>query len=123
MLTRYEALDMGKFLDAVETAIATSPENAPDAGVIYIAHAVNIDDQWEGAVVSYGKKVYTHEDHSLSLAQFYQSLLDDGKIGNAEQRAKIAVHAMTGNPVNDIIQIASGLHRREMELKAGRAAS
>lgn len=118
MLTRFQAMNMNRFVDAVETAIAPVPETDPnEAGVIYIAHTVELEEGMEGAVISYGKRVYTREDHAQSLAEFWQSLLEDGKIGAPGDRERFAVHGFTGNPMNDVIQIAGALHRKELEAK------
>lgn len=123
MLSRYQAMNMDRFVGAVETAIAAVPETDPnEAGVIYIAHTVELEEGMEGAVVSYGKTVYTREDHAQSLAEFWQSLLADGKIGAPDDHERFAAHAFTGNPINDVIQIAGALHRKELEARKEKAS-
>jgi len=124
-LTRHQAANLETFVANLETAFAPAPETAGDsAGVIFIAHSIELEEfGLEGAVFSYGHKEYTHEDHTRSIADFYRSLLEEGKIGGFDDKVKLAQIAFTGNPVNDIIQIAGGLLRKELEAKAARGAA
>lgn len=123
-LTRDQAANLETFVANLETAIAPAPASAGEgAGVIFIAHSIELEEfGLEGAVFSYGHTEYTHADHTRSIADFYRSLLEEGKIGRYKDKLKLAEVAFTGNPVNDIIQIAGGLLRKELEAKAARGA-
>lgn len=123
MITRFQAMNMDTFVAHLETAICALPDTAGEAaGIVCIAHSIELDTAREGAVFSYGHLKYTHDDHTRSIAQFWQKLLDEGKIGSGEDRLKAARFAMTGNPVNDIIQIAGALHQKELAAKQERAS-
>lgn len=123
MLTRWSATNPERFAEEVELAFAKAPEladpDAPKDDDLYIALVVEIDGNRHGVVASIpGVTKFDTSVQSFLITEFWKALCIEGHIGgqNEIDRAKLAkAITVTGNPLDDLIRIAGGLHQKELE--------
>ena len=116
ILDRNTAARIERFADECELAFAFGPTD----GYIYYSVSVEIihpngQAAKEATVGCFNTKVFSQPEVTQTIVALWEALVREGKIGNTGNPAQPLKGGvtLTGNPLDDMMQVADALARRE----------